>query len=357
MAPQVTRIFENKNILSIYILFCCVTSFGVMLVTVGGSWDITNHLLNKPETFFSPPHAFMYLGVTIALFAVIFSFLSWRRLEEKSDYKLSIKVMCVGIFLLVGAGPFDFIWHENFGLDGLLSPSHMTLIVGMLLCCTGAFFGISKYIVNQNNNKVIFLVPLAVLPTWLTASGMISALSLPFSNTEFFKFNPNPHLAVIVASLAFPFLISFSLCSAARLSKFRFGILSVTGVLFLMVNGFTGITTNQSISDTIGFYLLNIIPIVLGDFVICSDKEKRSMLFAGGLFGAVFSLVYYPYIVYTYNEVMIGSLVSPSMMAIVYYDLLPQIFSYTVISGMVLGLLGVWFSTKLLQFRSAPDAS
>ncbi len=30
-------------------------SFGILLVTVGGSWDITNHLLNKPESFFSPP--------------------------------------------------------------------------------------------------------------------------------------------------------------------------------------------------------------------------------------------------------------------------------------------------------------
>ncbi|MBA4454386.1 MAG: hypothetical protein H2B05_05525, partial [Nitrosopumilaceae archaeon] len=36
-----------------------LASIGILLVTVGGSWDITNHLLNKPETFFSPPHAMM----------------------------------------------------------------------------------------------------------------------------------------------------------------------------------------------------------------------------------------------------------------------------------------------------------
>ena len=43
-----------------------LTSFGILLVTVGGSWDITNHLLSKPETFFSPPHALMYAGVAIS---------------------------------------------------------------------------------------------------------------------------------------------------------------------------------------------------------------------------------------------------------------------------------------------------
>ena len=55
----------------IFLIGCTLTSFGILLVTVGGSWDITNHLLSKPDTFFSPPHAMMYLGVTISLAGTI----------------------------------------------------------------------------------------------------------------------------------------------------------------------------------------------------------------------------------------------------------------------------------------------
>ena len=48
----------------IFLFGSILTSLGILLVTVGGSWDITNHLLSKPETFFSPPHALMSVSYT-----------------------------------------------------------------------------------------------------------------------------------------------------------------------------------------------------------------------------------------------------------------------------------------------------
>ncbi|MDQ3971755.1 MAG: hypothetical protein M3227_08710, partial [Thermoproteota archaeon] len=53
----------KRNPITGYIL----VSLGVLLSASSGSWDITNHLLNKPETFFSPPHAGLYIGVAIVL--------------------------------------------------------------------------------------------------------------------------------------------------------------------------------------------------------------------------------------------------------------------------------------------------
>ena len=44
-----------------------LVSIGILLAGAAGSWDITNHLLNKPETFFAPPHAVLYSGVAIAV--------------------------------------------------------------------------------------------------------------------------------------------------------------------------------------------------------------------------------------------------------------------------------------------------
>ena len=182
-------------------------SFGILLVTVGGSWDITNHLLNKPESFFSPPHALMYFGVVISLLGVTFSFFGWKNLTNlRGNYSGSLKITLIGIFLLIGAGPFDFIWHSAFGLDGLLSPPHLILISGMFLSSLGGMIGISKYLqINNTKNNISYLSVLAVLPFWLSGSGIVSSLSLPFSNTEYFTFNPDPIVGFLVASVAFPF--------------------------------------------------------------------------------------------------------------------------------------------------------
>ena len=90
-----------------------LTSLGILVVTSGGSWDISNHLLNRPETFFSTPHFVLYSGVMIALSGAILVMLK-RSGELKTQNHTSIRLVQIGIALLVGAGPFDFLWHSNF---------------------------------------------------------------------------------------------------------------------------------------------------------------------------------------------------------------------------------------------------
>lgn len=326
-----------------------LTSFGILLVTVGGSWDITNHLLSKPETFFSPPHALMYTGVAISLIGVVLTFLGWRNLQQFRDsYFLSLKIKLIGIGLLTGAGPLDFVWHSYFGLDGLLSPPHFTLITGMFLCSVGGLIGISRYLKFNNSNSVSkFLLILGVIPVWLSASGIISSLSLPFSSTDFFNFNPEPTIAFIIASLAYPFLISFSLTLIFRLSNYQFGILSILGGLFLLIYSTTAIVPNFAMFDTVLFYSLNLIPFVIADVFLKLNRSKISMLFVGSLVGSVFYMVYYPYIMYTYNEILLGKLVSPSLIYFVYFELIQNVLIYTIIPAIVMGMVGVLLSSKI----------
>ena len=326
-----------------------LTSFGILLVTVGGSWDITNHLLSKPETFFSPPHALMYTGVAISLIGVVLTFVGWRNLQQFRDsYFLSLKIKLIGIGLLTGAGPLDFVWHSYFGLDGLLSPPHFTLITGMFLCSVGGLIGISRYLKFNNSNSVSkFLLILGVIPVWLSASGIISSLSLPFSSTDFFNFNPEPTIAFVIASLAYPFLISFSLTLIFRLSNYQFGILSILGGLFLLIYSTTAIVPNFAMFDTVLFYSLNLIPFVIADVFLKLNRSKISMLFVGSLVGSVFYMVYYPYIMYTYNEILLGKLVSPSLIYFVYFELIQNVLIYTVIPAIVMGMVGVLLSSKI----------
>ena len=76
--PKPSETFLKNKSKFIFLIGSIFTSLGILLVTVGGSWDITNHLLSKPESFFSPPHALMYSGVAISLTGVVLSFIGWR---------------------------------------------------------------------------------------------------------------------------------------------------------------------------------------------------------------------------------------------------------------------------------------
>jgi hypothetical protein len=335
----------------IFLVGSILTSFGILLVTVGGSWDITNHLLSKPETFFSPPHALMYSGVAVSLIGVVLSFVGWKNLQNfRGSYFLSFKIKLIGIGLLTGAGPLDFIWHSYFGLDGLLSPPHFTLIVGMFLCSVGGMIGISRYLKFNNSQSVAkYLLILAVIPVWLSASGIISSLSLPFSSTDFFEFNPEPTIAFVIASLAYPFLISFSLFLIFRLSNYQFGLMSVLGGLFLIIYSSTAIVPNFTMFDTIQFYSLNLIPFVIGDVFLKLNRSKLSLFFVGGLLGSVFYMVYYPYVMYTYNEILLGKLVSPSLIYFVYFELIQTVLLYVLIPSIVMGIIGMIFSNKFTK--------
>ena len=141
--------------------------------------------------------------------------------------------------MLISAGPLDFAWHTAFGLDGLLSPPHAVLATGMALCSIGAFLGLisknnyydrmktktnietmtsevnyftvelkntSPNETTTRNKRSLLYVIISITAIWITVSGIIHMISLPFSDTDFFKFNPNPILAGLVATLCFPFL-------------------------------------------------------------------------------------------------------------------------------------------------------
>ena len=349
LTPKSSETFLKNKSEFIFLIGSIFTSFGILLVTVGGSWDITNHLLSKPESFFSPPHALMYSGVAISLTGVVLSFVGWKNLQKfKDSYFLSLKIQLIGIGLLTGARPLDFIWHSYFGLDGLLSPPHFTLITGMFLCSVGGMIGISRYLKFNNTQSIAkYLLILAVIPVWLSASGIISSLSLPFSSTDFFEFNPEPTIAFIIASLAYPFLISLSLTLIFRLSNYQFGILSILGGLFLLIYSSTAIIPNFAMFDTIQFYSLNLIPFVIADIFLKINRSKFSLFFAGGFVGSIFYMVYYPYVMYTYNEILLGKLVSPSLIYFVYFELIQTVLVYTLIPAIIMGFLGVLFSAKL----------
>lgn len=437
----------QRNVRQISTVSFLLVSIGILLAATAGGWDITNHLLNKPESFFSPPHAALYTGVSMTLLGAIIIYLCQINLRDpESPHELhlrsaritgvrvlnfgvkfltslpaSLKLILIGVIMLAAAGPFDFIWHSTFGLDGLLSPPHSALTIGMALCSIGAFLGIlsstapsNKGISKHNDSNVIaedtknnsaslrnsgirekctpklyrkdlhatFII-VGILPVWLTISGLIHMVSLPFSDTQFFNFNPDPVLAVIITTVSFPFLIALILFSAFNLANDQnlyrgfgskpswkertnvdFGILSLTGLSFIAINILTSIIPNEHLLATLPFYVLNILPIIAADILLTkassnnsnqnsnSKRENWIKYIAGAILGLIFFTIYFPLITYTYNEVLPDSQpVWPSLTSIIYFKMVNEIGIFLIPPSMIMGLLGVEFASKILALK------
>jgi hypothetical protein len=445
--------FENlqEKIRQNSIVGFLLVSAGILLAASAGGWDITNHLLNKPESFFSPPHAALYSGVGLVIIGAILIYIGrsiirgrksrntthhTQRLKAviqivsasySSSPPLSVKLVYLGVILLVSAGPFDFVWHSTFGLDGLLSPPHAVLTIGMTLCSIGSFLGIlstskdlvygtksngrdinakkiNGYVTNDlplsDNSRIreiyttrlynVSLRPafviMGILPVWLTISGLIHMATLPFSDTPFFNFNPDPIVAVVIATICFPFLIALILFSSSRLcvnesanlitghksvtswkknKGISFGMLSATGLAFIVVNILTSILPNEYLIPTLPFYILNILPFLAADILLSKEslhnrnhnfskqrENKMANYLAGAILGLAFFTLYFPLITHTYNEALPNpGPVWPSLTITIYFKMIDEVSVFIIAPAMIMGIFGVVVASRLLDHK------
>lgn len=324
-----------------------ISSLGILIAISGGTWDVTNHLLNKPETFFSPPHAALYSGAGTALMGSIIV-MSASRAAKKTDWPA--KLVLAGISLLLVAGPIDFAWHSAFGLDGLLSPPHSVLLSGMVASSIGAAIGISTSYPRTARKAMPFsLIIATLLPVWLSSAGAIHMFSLPFSETAFFNFNPEPRAGAIVATIGFPVITAAVMVAASVLSGRRFGAATVLGASFIFVGILTSILPNGALWLTIPFYLTAIIPLGCADTIMSRWKSPFSVLIAGAIAGLAFIVLYYPLITHTYNEAMENRTVWGSLTALIYFDTVRTVFTLVAVPAACMGIAGAAVSSKMVQ--------
>jgi len=173
----------NKNLkfldysnLEVSLFILIVSTLGSFMQISGASWDITSHLLNQPDSFFTPSHAMLYTGIgLLAISAGASSYILRRKkikqYNSSSSLFLSFKLLIIGSFLSLIAGPLDYLWHQSFGLDGLLSPTHITLATGMLVNSVAVFlglYGVMNNITHWKKLSKIFLVP-CLCSLWFTS--------------------------------------------------------------------------------------------------------------------------------------------------------------------------------------------
>ncbi|MEO9364064.1 MAG: hypothetical protein ABI348_09205 [Nitrososphaera sp.] len=323
-----------------------ILTLGVLMAISGGTWDVTNHLLNKPETFFSPPHAVLYTGAGTAVFGAVLV-LSASRAAKKTDWPARLAI--AGVTLLLVAGPVDFWWHSLFGLDGLLSPPHAVLVSGMVTSGIGAMIGIIyAWPRAERRSLPRALLVLGMLPVWLAAAGSIDMFSLPFSDTGFFHFNPQPWAGALVAMLGFPLITAAIVVATSSLANRRFGVVSALAGAFVFVCALTSIVPNEALWPTIPFYLSIMIPLVAVDAVLSHWKSKGAIFAAGAIAGLAFFVLYYPLITHTFNKIVMPErAVWASLTGLIYFDMAQQVFALVAVPAAAMGIVGAIIGQRM----------
>ena len=173
----------NFNTRELFLVSFFIALVGASLSMWGASWDITSHLLRTPETFFTPSHMLLYTGVGISMISAILAlalFLAKKDSRGRS-FVFGTKIIIIGALMQIIAGPGDFYWHELFGVDGLLSPTHLALALGIIMVSVGATIGFARIHseMEQKSYLLKIILPISIVMFWFIVMLLIIFLELP----------------------------------------------------------------------------------------------------------------------------------------------------------------------------------
>jgi hypothetical protein len=123
-----------------------ILAAGALSGFLGLAWDISWHIDRGRDTFFTPPHDFLYAGLVTVLVAAVYGLCRDRRDTpfhlHAGPYRLHPGLLIVGAagLLILAFAPLDDLWHRLFGRDVTLwGPMHL---VGLLGMAAGRFGGL-----------------------------------------------------------------------------------------------------------------------------------------------------------------------------------------------------------------------
>ncbi len=326
------------NILTVGYL---LAGIGALLQIGSGQWDVTWHSLDEPETFFTPPHTILYTGVVLSLSMGILSIVLRVRHNVETRFVKFLYYALIGSLLQVFSGWFDSWWHANFGFDGLLSPPHAILVSGMIINAYAGAVGLAKIsslVKPTSATKTASVISFTAL--WMSSIGMVMLFTLPFSEGDYFNFNPDPTFAVVLASIALPIIGPLMITLFSRTIPIPYPTTVLTAS-YIAVNGITTIAAHYAIAPALPYYIMNILIAVALDFVLkreLSDKIKAAL--TGAIIGPFFYTLYFPLVTHAFRE-SLGFPVDKFITTISLFQVTyPQVMLSTFIPSMLLGFVG-----------------
>ena len=138
---------------------------GTFAVILGGIWDSASHALKVPDTFWTIQHVTVYSGVTVVALSATFG--TMISIKNRKII-IGITMLMIGSVMQLGGGYVDYNFHEIYGIDGLVTASHLTIESGLLLTSIGGFLTISKFGYNKTKKIVPFsIVNVLFSTTWI----------------------------------------------------------------------------------------------------------------------------------------------------------------------------------------------
>lgn len=358
-------IFSKKHNMTAIITMLIIATCGSFLQIAGTSWDVTSHIMQEPETFFTPSHTVLYAGVGLLTIAAGTSgFLLIRNNELRGrSFATPMKLLIIGSTMSLAAGPSDFLWHETFGVDGLLSPPHLALITGMLINAVATVVGLARIGVHATSSSRQRLIKAAMVPAfaalWFTTIWYVYMFSLPFSDGENFQFNLNPTIASLIAIVTLPLLSSIIFLTASK-SIGRFGAGTIVSALVVGINIFANIVPSQGMMISIlpWYFIIAILPALIADIILNNSTTKSKLglraseLVAGILVSSVFYIFNYPMLTWAFAiplDMPIANLQGMQAVASLtsnFLSTLPVMLSITLVPAALMGLLGALFVSK-----------
>ncbi|MDF0681455.1 MAG: hypothetical protein P0116_10880 [Candidatus Nitrosocosmicus sp.] len=342
----------------------------------GGNWDVTSHLLLTPESFFTPSHALLYTGIGILTLSSIIGgilMLKYRELK-KSSLALSFKLLIIGSIISIISGPSDFIWHQTFGVDGFLSPTHLMLITGMLINTLAVAVGLVR--VNTFVKTGTFyqlgriFSSIALVALWLILISYVYMFALPISDGELFNFNLNPLAESLIALVFLPLINSGMFLFVLKKTR-TFGFASAIATGVILLTAFTSILPSQALTNFLPFYLLAIIPFVLVDMLIYGKlplgnrkiSNKHKFAIAGAISGSLFYVIGYPLLPLALSSYLMPvNLEETGFVTIV--DIIPSLVNSlhmvlptTIILGAIIGFLSARIYERIDSFKEKNSKS
>ena len=351
-------VFLSHSRFEISLFILIVSSIGSLVQISGGSWDVTSHILQEPESFFTPSHTMLYTGVGLISLSALLGCILMRSQEIKNTSLAgAFKLLLIGSSLAVIAGPSDFLWHNTFGFDGLLSPSHVTLVTGMLVNSVAVFMGLYRlmnYIPKRKRLIQFFLIP-SLTSLWYTSIWYTFMFVLPFSDSDFFNFNLDSYSATIIASICLPLINSIIFLSSSRALNNGFGSGFVIASLLLVINIFANIIPAKGLlSPVLPWYIVTILSTtLLSDIILNSRlfknelKFKYNKLAVGAIMGSVFYFFNYPMITWTYGNALNANLDSINGVLPTFLNTLVPLSFFTIAIGAVMGVMGSLIFSKI----------
>jgi hypothetical protein len=367
----------SQNLVSLYLLILILATAGSLMQISGTSWDVTSHLMFKPETFFTPSHALLYSGIgliTIATLLITFLYIKNKHSITNTSAKSSFQLLLIGSVVSIISGPADYLWHQTFGIDGLLSPTHISLMTGMLITSIGVVIGLARIKIpsTKKNSNLETLRKIALIPAfaalWFTIIWYVYFFSLPFSNGDSFNFNLNPYLASIIATLFLPLFGSIIFFIASKTMS-RLGAVSAIGGLVIITNFFSNIFSTDGIlfSSILWYFPLSFIPIIISDFLVNNptsrktDYELKSIkkIVAAVVIGAGFYIFNYPMVVWAYAipfemPLLENNQELPLMSQLIsnFSATLPIMLIISIPLGAISGVIGYLIANKMIRSKN-----